>query len=963
MQNIWIYALVVLAAFQAKRIGTFFNLCKMRLQEADWEPCSRSEMPEYLRQILGSAESALVDMGFGYMGARRKLPLVAGSTIAYTYADLYWNATQTSLAWVERADLQTGKVVAVQFQTLLDNGRGLLTCNRAQYLSLPYPPLVELADPYADTLAEQWACHQQRVQALAPSSKTVSEFSAATAAIATTGSTNQTRYWVQSGFAIQESEHLLRLSLGGAWRYMRQITSPPAAMQEAVRRTYTDPGKIDSKAIVLRDLEIITSNISLARTPLPFWFKLALFAATLMLGALSFSSAMEMSYLGTLMLTLLIHESGHWLAMRLMGYQNVSIFFLPFFGAATTGHKPAATPMQEVFVALAGPVCGLLIAGLLICLPPDTLPPAALGFTRQFVTISIALNLLNLLPFGILDGGKVIEYAVLGRFPYARVAFKMLGIVLGLGAAYAFENYMLLAFMVAIALGIPRNIKVAGLVRRILRKPREAAGQAFSTDQAIEILGSELADEKFHGKAKGSTILRMAIAREALGILQKPLPGLKTAIGGMGLLAGIWIVALAAWVLTLTLQLQPPLWASTQSEIREAKAHIDTVMQQTNRSPEAIAQSEKTKAFVAGYLAEAGLETRWKMLSAHEREIEDGEREENRFIETEHFEWVEAQKQILLTQLPYDHPGRVSARAYAAIETLAMLDGPPREQDWSALDASIEDLTQHGNLSPAHMDTDRLRVLADVLQMLIRKGGATQVGAQTGNIEALSDEYDKRQDVMYEERAEQTQALARTHVLLGNIDAADRAMHRYVADATERASRTEAPGDKEYRISAALIEYGWYLIDTGRADKAFDLARQKQPGNRQQARWLELGGWAAMSMNHPDVAAELFEHGLQARKAQAEAAWQGTWWQRWLRIAHEARENRATLFALDQYIALRKTDPAAAASLAGKVTNWGALRQAVRTVEFGYWGQKRAASYRSALVDMGQWDAPKQLAR
>ena len=36
---------------------------------------------------------------------------------------------------------------------------------------------------------------------------------------------------------------------------------------------------------------------------------------------------------------LLLHESGHWIAMRLFHYRNLRMFFIPFFGAAVTGQN------------------------------------------------------------------------------------------------------------------------------------------------------------------------------------------------------------------------------------------------------------------------------------------------------------------------------------------------------------------------------------------------------------------------------------------------------------------------------------------------------------------------------------------------------------------------------------------------------------------------------------------------
>jgi len=34
---------------------------------------------------------------------------------------------------------------------------------------------------------------------------------------------------------------------------------------------------------------------------------------------------------------LFIHETGHWIAMRVFGYRNLRMFFIPLFGAAVMG--------------------------------------------------------------------------------------------------------------------------------------------------------------------------------------------------------------------------------------------------------------------------------------------------------------------------------------------------------------------------------------------------------------------------------------------------------------------------------------------------------------------------------------------------------------------------------------------------------------------------------------------------
>ena len=53
----------------------------------------------------------------------------------------------------------------------------------------------------------------------------------------------------------------------------------------------------------------------------------------------------------TLIGVLLIHELGHLFGMRLFGYKNVQMFFIPFFGAAVSGEKRDVAAYKEAIVS------------------------------------------------------------------------------------------------------------------------------------------------------------------------------------------------------------------------------------------------------------------------------------------------------------------------------------------------------------------------------------------------------------------------------------------------------------------------------------------------------------------------------------------------------------------------------------------------------------------------------------
>jgi len=98
---------------------------------------------------------------------------------------------------------------------------------------------------------------------------------------------------------------------------------------------------------------------------------------------------------------ILLHELGHYLEAKREGLNPKLPVFIPFLGAYvqyTRGH-----PWQTARVAIAGPIFGGLAA--LVCYLIGRSQGSGLMLALAY--FGFFLNLFNLLPFGILDGGAV----------------------------------------------------------------------------------------------------------------------------------------------------------------------------------------------------------------------------------------------------------------------------------------------------------------------------------------------------------------------------------------------------------------------------------------------------------------------------------------------------------------------------------------------------------------------------
>jgi Zn-dependent protease len=99
----------------------------------------------------------------------------------------------------------------------------------------------------------------------------------------------------------------------------------------------------------------------------------------------------------------LIHEIGHAVAIRAKGLRTGFMVFIPFIGGAVTLRDQPRSAYDDAMIGLAGPFAGTIAS--LWCLQiykwlhdPLWLLIAFLGF---------ALQLINLLPIGMLDGGRI----------------------------------------------------------------------------------------------------------------------------------------------------------------------------------------------------------------------------------------------------------------------------------------------------------------------------------------------------------------------------------------------------------------------------------------------------------------------------------------------------------------------------------------------------------------------------
>ena len=290
---------------------------------------------------------------------------------------------------------------------------------------------------------------------------------------------------VSTGVLRADRNNTLRLraaaTLRAVWQLLRAPKPPPAVA--AVRE--------DRQLALLNAYERIA-----ARTPTramqwaAFAASAALFA---MVGAAVWSGEFALILLGVLV----VHEGGHFLAMRLLGYRNVQMVLLPLLGGVTTGVERDPNGTHRALVSLAGPLPGIALGWALLWWSMSghttALFPGAVALWLPVAITVLSLNYLNLLPIPPLDGGHFLQSLV--PRGWAGFGVVLIGALGAAGLALAFWLHSML-------LGIVVAAQLIGL-RRV-----------WSDARLAKSLHGEFAQTGASGRARDAQILARVSAQE-----------------------------------------------------------------------------------------------------------------------------------------------------------------------------------------------------------------------------------------------------------------------------------------------------------------------------------------------------------------------------------------------------------------------------------------------------------------
>ena len=209
--------------------------------------------------------------------------------------------------------------------------------------------------------------------------------------------------------------------------------------------------------------------------------KLILLGVSVLAFVIAGGAVWDWSFALLLIPVLLLHELGHLVAMKLFGYKNVKMFFIPFLGAAVTGRHYNVEGWKKAIVSLAGPVPSIGIAIVI----------EIIGFIFQIewmtnaALVMLLLNLFNLLPFLPLDGGWVAHVTLFSRSKYLDIGFRVTAILAMFAASLLMDGKFLMYIGIGMAVSLPAVWRVLKVQEKLASEALPPASGDLIPDEAI----------------------------------------------------------------------------------------------------------------------------------------------------------------------------------------------------------------------------------------------------------------------------------------------------------------------------------------------------------------------------------------------------------------------------------------------------------------------------------------------
>ena len=150
----------------------------------------------------------------------------------------------------------------------------------------------------------------------------------------------------------------------------------------------------------------------------------------------------EFKFVLYLLIVLVIHELGHFLAMKYFKYKNVRMLFVPLMGAFVQGSKTRYSQRESLIVTGAGPFPGIIIGSFLVWYASEIQS----SWLMTLALLFLLLNIINLLPLDPLDGGQLFKLFIKRNYELFLMIFAFLSSLFMIAFGWIISSYIIMLF-------------------------------------------------------------------------------------------------------------------------------------------------------------------------------------------------------------------------------------------------------------------------------------------------------------------------------------------------------------------------------------------------------------------------------------------------------------------------------------------------------------------------------------
>ncbi|MFZ3002749.1 MAG: site-2 protease family protein [Undibacterium umbellatum] len=551
------------------------RLLKLQLWAPRKTPCLRAASGDLL-PILDEARLEMEQAGFRYMHSWRERSIVAADDIPVSYIDVYHHLGQDVHAEVVLTEATVDKrpYTIYLWNTYID-GKALLTVNGMLQTMVPFPARVSVIDDKSADFAGQLATHLHVRELI-----TVQRSDPADAPKIAQNLVDRWLVRLEREGKVYQREQRGDETIYGfrifpamkmAWnmRKINQQSARSAASENTISLT-TDM----LAARQLRDRYSFVRTLCTLRSMLaPRWYQYASFS----LSALVFLAlgSWWWGITGALLIggVIALHEGGHWLAMKLAGFRDVQVFFIPGMGGIASGEKHEARPLTHMLVYLAGPMPGLLLSlcsFALIVWEPGIMNTSWGPYLTMAALASLLVNGFNLLPVLPLDGGRIIELLLIARLPWLRFVFSLASSLAMLAYGMYINDKVLLGLGLVILISAQFQFKIAKAASLLLRQKARPSNHMDFANAAGDLY--DFLDQASF--AKWTYRSKLEVGQSLLSRYLGGLPGWRESSAGIAIYLTCLILPIAA--------LSGLLYSAPNTMLKMAGQGLSSLMASTN---------------------------------------------------------------------------------------------------------------------------------------------------------------------------------------------------------------------------------------------------------------------------------------------------------------------------------------------------------------------------------------------